>query len=230
MFTWSEQGLISEVETLDSLGGHAIKMGQLGFLLPDEMQPLFDAYAASRGGQSAALRELVARALAEDGHGPAPESKPGSPDHGGAGGVTVRLSGADWSRLDEERRTMGMTRGQWLLSCARHRLHGSRHFGQVDRERLAKIVGELRHIKLILFRCAGALERSPKDAAMIERHLGLITHLSDDIATALRAIEGSFRGNDGYWRGQTPTTPSTAQRGVGAERTATERSAATSAR
>jgi len=207
-----------------------LQMAQLGFLLPDEMQQLFDVYAASRGGRSAALRALVAKALADEGHCLAPLPGPRISDDGNAGGVTIRLSGADWSRLDEERRAMGMTRGQWLLSCARHRLHGSRHFGQVDRERIAKIVGEMRHIKMILFRYAGALERSPKDIALVEKHHGLIAHLSHEIARALRAIEGSFQGNDGYWREEPLPTHLTTEGAMRAEGTATERSAPASAR
>lgn len=205
-------------------------MAQLGFLLPDEMQQLFDVYAASRGGRSAALRAIVAKALAEEGHKLAPLPEPRIPDNGNAGGVTIRLSGADWSRLDEECRAMGMTRGQWLLSCARHRLHGSRHFGQVDRERIAKIVGEMRRIKMILFRYAGALERSPRDLAIVEKHHSLITYLSHEIARGLRAIEGSFQGNDGYWRAEPSPTDLTPQKNMRTQTTAAERSATTGAR
>lgn len=205
-------------------------MAQLGFLLPDETQQLFDAYAASRGGRSAALRALVAKALADESDSLATLPGPRISDDGNAGGVTIRLAGADWSRLDEERRAMGMTHGQWLLACARHRLHGSRHFGQVDRERIAKIVGEMRHIKMILFRYAGALERSPRDIAIVEKHHGLIAHLSHEISRALRAIEGSFQGNDGYWRAEPSPTHLTTEMIVGAEGRATERSASASAR
>ena len=204
-------------------------MAQLGFLLPDDMQQAFNVYAASRGGRSAALRALVAEALAEEGQKLAVLPKPRLLDDGNAAGVTVRLSGADRSRLDEECRTTGMTRGQWLLSCARNKLHGSRHFGQVDRKRIAKIVGEMRHIKMILFRYAGALERSPKDTAIVQKQHGLIAQLSHEIARALRAIEGSFQGNDGYWRAEHSPADLTIEKRISAETTATERSASASA-
>jgi hypothetical protein len=49
------------------------------------------------------------------------------------------------------------------------RLHRSRNFGQVDRERIAKIVGEMRQVRMILSRHACALERSSKDLAMVEK-------------------------------------------------------------
>lgn len=175
-------------------------MAQLGFLLPNDLQKRFDAYARDRGGRSAALRALVARALAEDGHEIAPLPPARVADNGSAAGVMVRLSADDSARLDEECRAMGMTRGQWLLSCARHRLHGSRQFGQVDRERIAKIVKEMRDIKMILYRYAGTLERSARDPEIIAKHHGLILSLAERISTGLRAIQGAFQGNDGYWR------------------------------
>lgn len=179
-------------------------MAQLGFLLPNDLQERFDAYARDRGGRSAALRALVARALTEDGHDIAPLPPARIADNGSAAGVMVRLSADDSARLDAECRAIGMTRGQWLLSCARHRLHGSRQFGQVDRERIAKIVKEMRDIKMILYRYAGTLERSARDPGIVEKHYGLILGLAERVSTGLRAIQGAFQGNDGYWRTTEP--------------------------
>jgi hypothetical protein len=172
-------------------------LAHFGFQIPEEMAAAFDQYAAPRGGRSAALRTLVEQVLNVDADAEEPVAATRTEGHG----MVVRLSNDDLARLDEECRAIGMTRRQWLTSCIRNRLHGTRHFGQVDRERIARSVKELREIKTSLFRYAGALERSPRDLALIEKHYSLVTHLQAEIARSLRAIEGAFKGNDGYWRG-----------------------------
>jgi len=161
------------------------------------MAAAFDQYATNRGGRSAALRALVEQALKVSGR----PAEPVAAAKAEGSGLVVRLSSEDLARLDEECRAVGMTRRQWLTSCIRNRLHGTRHFGQVDRERIARSVKELREIKTSLFRYAGALERSPRDLALIEKHHSLVAHLQTEITRNLRAIEGAFKGNDGYWRG-----------------------------
>jgi len=178
----------------------ATPLAHFGFQIAEEIAAAFDQYAASRGGRSAALRKLVEQVLAVD----AATGEPVAATRADGPGVVVRLSSDDLARLDEECRAVGMTRRQWLTSCIRNRLHGTRHFGQVDRERIARSVKELREIKTSLFRYAGALDRSPRDLALIEKHHSLVTHLQGEIARSLRAIEGAFKGNDGYWRASTP--------------------------
>lgn len=174
-------------------------MAHFGFLLPDDLREQFDLFAASRGGRSAALRMLVAQALEADGAAVTPPSM-ARRDQGGGESFTIRLSAEDLDRLDEECQSMGMSRGQWLQSCVRNRLRGSRHFGPVDRTRIAKIVSELRYIKTILFRCAGALERAPWEASVLDKHHVVIAALSSDVAHAIGKIEAALRGNDQYWR------------------------------
>lgn len=178
-------------------------MAHFGFLLPDELRTRFDQFAAGRGGRSAALRMLVAQALKAEG-ADVPPFPPARADHGVGESVTIRLSADDMARLDEECQSIGMSRGQWLQSCVRHRLRGSRHFGPVDRTRIAKIVSEMRQIKTILFRCAGALERAPRDTSVRDKHHALVDRLSSDVARAIMAIEAAFQGNDRYWRGRAP--------------------------
>lgn len=173
-------------------------MVQFGFLLPEELSKQFDLFAASRGGRSAALRMLVAKAIEAEGALPAPS--PSCRDNQVAGEkIAIRLSAEDIVRLDEECDSMGLSRGQWLQSCVRHRLRGSRHFGPVDRVRLAKIVSELRHMKTILFRCAGTLERKREDKSVLESTLAVVTRLSTDVARAIGSIEAALKGNDRYW-------------------------------
>jgi len=171
----------------------------LGFLLPDDLREQFDRYAANRGGRSAALRLLVAQALAAEGGDITPPPSARS-ERGVGEPITIRLPVDDLARLDEECDAMGMSRGQWLLSCVRNRLRGSRHFGPVDRTRLAKIVSELRHIKTILFRCAGTLERAPRDTSVLDDTLKVISRISSDNDRIVDDIETSLRGNDRYWR------------------------------
>lgn len=179
-------------------------MAHFGFLLPDDLSRKFDAFAKSRGGRSAALRMLVGQALEAEGatFGPTPLQQC---EKGAFQSVTIRLSAEDVERLDEECRSFGLSRGQWLQSCVRHRLRGSRHFSSVDRIRLAKIVSEMRHMKTILFRCAGRLERMPNDGTGVDKYYAVIEQLSRDVARAITAIEAAFQGNDRYWR--QPSSP-----------------------
>lgn len=176
-------------------------MTHFGFQLPDELAEQFDAYAATCGGRSAALRALVSQCLAD---GPSPPQRPAPEPVSQAqtSSVAVLLTRDDRMRLDEECQVTGMTRGQWLAACARNRLHGTRHFGQVDRDRIARIAREMREMKSSLHRYASAMQRAPRDLAVVEKHSGLISHLSMQVERGLRAIEGAFRGNDHYWGGK----------------------------
>ncbi|MDG2531383.1 hypothetical protein [Caulobacter endophyticus] len=184
-------------------------MTHFGFQLPDEIAEQFDAYAAMHGGRSAVLRALVAQCLSSETalpQRPAPEPV----SHAQTSSVPVLLTRDDRRRLDEECRITGMTRGQWLAACARNRLHGTRHFGQVDRDRIARITREMREMKSSLHRYACAMQRAPRDLAVVEKHQSLIGHLSAQVERGLRAIEGAFRGNDHYWSGQ-PAEPRPAE-------------------
>ncbi len=176
-------------------------MTHFGFQLPDELAEQFDAYAAARGGRSAVLRALVSQCLS-DGDGAPPRPAPEPVSQAQTSSLAVLLTRDDRLRLDEECRVTGMTRGQWVAACARNRLHGTRHFGQVDRDRIARIAREMREMKSCLHRYASAIQRAPRDLAVVEKHQSLIGHLSAQVERGLRAIEGAFRGNDHYWSGK----------------------------
>lgn len=176
-------------------------MTHFGFQLPDELAEQFDTYAATRGGRSAALRALVSQCVS-DGTDMPPRPAPEPVSQAQTSSVAVLLTRDDRLRLDEECRVTGMTRGQWVAACARNRLHGTRHFGQVDRDRIARIAREMREMKSSLHRYASAIQRAPRDLAVVEKHQSLISHLSTQIERGLRAIEGAFRGNDQYWSGK----------------------------
>jgi hypothetical protein len=198
-------------------------MTHFGFKIPDEMAEQFDAYAVTRGGRSAALRALVLQCLADELGAPQkPAPEPQSQARSSA--VSVQLTRDDRLRLDEECRVTGMTRGQWLVACARNRLHGTRHFGQVDRDRIARIVREMREMKSSLHRYASAMQRAPRDLAVVERHHSLIGHVSAQVERGLRAIEGAFRGNDHYWAGKPPEVRATEERRVASAASAAEAS------
>ncbi|WP_146198096.1 hypothetical protein [Caulobacter endophyticus] len=187
------------------------------------MAEQFDAYAATRGGRSAVLRALVSQCLSDELG--APQKPPPEPhSQARASSVSIQLTRDDRLRLDEECRVTGMTRGQWLAACARNRLHGTRHFGQVDRDRIARIVREMREMKSSLHRYASAMQRAPRDLAVVERHQSLIGHVSAQIERGLRAIEGAFRGNDHYWAGKPPEVRTPEERRVASTASAAEAS------
>ncbi|PVM77584.1 hypothetical protein [Caulobacter radicis] len=198
-------------------------MTHFGFQIPDELAEQFDSYAATRGGRSAALRALVSQCLSEGGGAP-PRPTPEPVSQALTSSVAVLLTRDDRLRLDEECQVTGMTRGQWLVACARNRLHGTRHFGQVDRDRIARIAREMREMKSSLHRYASAIQRAPRDLAVVEKHQSLIGHLSAQVERGLRAIEGAFRGNDHYWSGKPAEPRPTEERRIAPAASAAEAS------
>lgn len=182
-------------EVLGPLGA----MGHFGFRIDDAFVEAFDAYAASRGGRSKVIRDLMAQALAQDGVTlPAPPIKP-SPTNGNWEGILVKLDPAEYALLDEHARSTGMSRGQWIVSLVRRRLKGGRQYNPVDRKRLATISQDLRKIEGHLGRASQAVREGVEVGQPLDRPLAMLTQFESWIVRLSHALHEAFLGNDRYW-------------------------------
>ncbi|ODT64264.1 MAG: hypothetical protein ABS77_01120 [Phenylobacterium sp. SCN 69-14] len=185
-------------------------MGQFGFRIDDDLVKAFDAYAAKRGGRSKVIRGLMAEALARDGVvAPTPPLKP-SRVNGNWEGILVKLDRADYGPLDEHAASLGMSRGQWIVSLVKRRLKGGRQYNPIDRKRLATIFQDLRKIEGHLGRAGQSVREAVEVGRSLEQPLALLTQFESRIARISHALHEAFLGNDRYWDdlGATPPTDS----------------------
>lgn len=174
-------------------------MGQFGFRIDDAFVEAFDAYAASRGGRSKVIRDLMAAALAEDGVTlPTPPIKPSRSDSAG-GGILIKLDPADYPILDQHAHSTGMSRGQWIVALVRRRLRGARQYNAVDRKRLATIFQDMRKIEGHLGRAGQAIRENVELGRPLDRPLASLTQLESRIVRMGYALHAAYLGNDRYW-------------------------------
>lgn len=174
-------------------------MGQFGFRIDDALAEAFDAYAASRGGRSKVIRDLMSAALAQDGVTlPTPPIK-ASRTEGNWQGILVKLDPAEYAVLDQHARPTGMSRGQWIVALVRRRLKGARQYNAVDRKRLATIFQDMRKIEGHLGRASQAVRESVELGRPLERPLALLTQFESRIVRMGHALHAAFLGNDRYW-------------------------------
>lgn len=174
-------------------------MGQFGFRVDDALAEAFDAYAASRGGRSKVIRDLMSAALEQDGVTLPPPPIKASRTEGDWQGILVKLDPAEHAILDQHIRSTGMSRGQWIVALVRRRLKGARQYNAVDRKRLATIFQDMRKIEGHLGRASEAVRESVELGRPLERTLALLTQLESRIVQMGHALRAAFLGNDRYW-------------------------------
>lgn len=174
-------------------------MGQFGFRIDDDLVKAFDAYAAERGGRSKVIRGLMVEALARDGVvAPTPPLKP-SRVNGNWEGILVKLDRADYAALDQHAASLGMSRGQWIVSLVKRRLKGGRQYNPIDRKRLGTIFQDLRKIEGHLGRAGQAVREAVELGRSLEHPLALLAQFESRIARISHALHEAFLGNDRYW-------------------------------
>ena len=190
---------MTDRKPVEGLTGAFSVMGHFGFRIDDAFVEAFDAYAASRGGRSKVIRDLMAQALAQEGVAlPPPPIKP-SRTNGNWEGILVKLDPAEYALLDEHARSTGMSRGQWIVSLVRRRLRGGRQYNPVDRKRLATISQDLRKIEGHLGRASQAVREGVEVGQPLDRPLAMLTQFESWIVRLGHALHEAFLGNDRYW-------------------------------
>lgn len=163
--------------------------------VPNPMAARFDAWAATRGGRSPALRHLIDQAsMAVE-----------APDTGGTWDarrpvkLTVRLSAGDVAGLAEEAADMGLTRNAWAAAVLRCRLTGRPTFGPREARALIAIQGELRRIGVNVNQIARAMNTAVMEGRVLDTQLLAVEDLRREIRAHMTAVGEAFAGNLAYW-------------------------------
>lgn len=172
-------------------------MAFFGLRLPDDLAARFDAMAASHGGRSAVLRQLVDRALrAGDDSVVIAE-----PRERTTARVEVRLTASDIERLDAAASERGLKRTEWIVALLRRRLYGRSPPPRADRALIAQSWRELNRIGINLNQAVHALNA----ATMVDSRLDLareaerVASFQQEIDAQLRALGRALAGDVAYW-------------------------------
>jgi hypothetical protein len=163
--------------------------------LEDELAGRFDAWAARRGGRSAALRQLIDLASREGQPAAfAPERAAARPVK-----LTVRLSAVDGAGLGAAAAEMGLTRNAWTAALVRHRLHGRPTFPPAEAMVLMAVQTELRRIGVNINQIARALNTAVLEGKVLDLELSYLDDLRGEIRGHMRDLREAFAGNLTYW-------------------------------
>ena len=147
----------------------------------------FDAFAIARGGRSAVLRQLIARALREGGE----TARIDPPEGRSANRVSLRFTDVETLVIDHRASERATDRAGWIKA-------------RVDDGLLA----ELPPIRMQLLRIGRNLNQAMKAAntamlpegdQVIEPHLQRIADMRTEIAEQVAAVGDAMRGDTSYW-------------------------------
>lgn len=162
----------------------------------DDLAGRFDAWASTRGGRSAALRQLMdqasARMIQPEQGVCRPDARPVK--------LTVRLSGADGRGLEREARAMGLSRNGWAAALIRHRLTARLTFARADDVALIAVQGEVRRIGVNVNQIARAINTAVLvEGRVLDLELAYLSDLQTELRVHMSALREASEGNAAYW-------------------------------
>jgi predicted transcriptional regulator len=160
----------------------------------DELAARFDAWAATRGGRSPALRGLMAQAVASGGVEVAGRGLGRRPVK-----LTVRLTAADAAGLAAAAAGMGLTRNAWAAALIRARLQLRPTFRPQDDDLLGAVQTELRRIGVNVNQIARALNTAVLEGRVLALELDDLEALRLELRGHMRHLREAFEGNLAYW-------------------------------
>lgn len=163
--------------------------------LSDDLATRFDAWAASQGGRSAALRRVIDQASVAGAHGPRPAAQPQLRHLK----LTVRLAAQDGAGLAREASTFGLTPNGWAAALIRHRLHGRPTFARQDHLNLIAVQAEVRRIGVNVNQIARALNTAVLEGRALDLELGYLDDLRTELRAHMLTLREAFQGNHAYW-------------------------------
>lgn len=163
--------------------------------LSDDLAHRFDAWAADRGGRSAALRVLIAQTCAKaPWRAPRPATTTGRPVK-----LTVRLSAEDARGLQCAAAQMGLTPNAWAAALVRRRLSGRPTFRPDDARTLLTIQTEFRRIGVNVNQIARALNTAVVEGEVLTLELDYLGALHTELRGHARALRATLQGTQAYW-------------------------------
>ena len=155
----------------------------------------FDAWAATQGGRSPALRRLMEQAAATPrGAAERVASRPVK--------LTVRLAAEDSPGLADAAAAMGMTPSAWAAAVIRHRLHGRPTFGRDHEIELIALRAEVRRIGVNVNQIARALNTAVMEGAVLDLELRYLDDLRTELRAHVEAVGEAFAGNLASWQAE----------------------------
>lgn len=162
--------------------------------LSDDLATRFDAWAASRGGRSAALRQVIDRASAAGADAIAADRSPARSVK-----LTVRLSARDARGLDAAAREFGLTPNGWAAALIRHRLTGRPTFSRAEEVALVAVQAEVRRIGVNVNQVARALNTAVLEGRVLELEFAYLEDLRTELHAHLSTLRAAFDGAHAYW-------------------------------
>lgn len=167
--------------------------------LSDELAARFHADAASVGGRSKALRNLIERVS-----GPGQTTQPAPAIRSrGSNRVTVRLSDDELSQLDQAAAERCVRRTDWVAATIRSRLP----LTVPPRDNLEKLIDirrELRSIGRNVNQAVHALHSANMEGSRLdlEREAARVASMQASVVEQIEAIGAALKGDLEYWRGE----------------------------
>lgn len=155
----------------------------------------FDAWAATQGGRSPALRCLMEQAAV--GPRPAVERVAARPVK-----LTVRLTTEDSRGLADAAAAMGMTPNAWAAALVRHRLHGRPTLRRDHEVELIALRAEVRRIGVNVNQIARALNTAILEGTVLDLELRYLDDLRTELRAHMEAVGEAFAGNLAYWQAE----------------------------
>ncbi len=168
-------------------------MAFFGVRVADDFAARFDAFAASRGGRSRVLRQLMATAL-----GGAGVDLPDLGEGAGRGRsekLTLRLKADEGAALDGLSAEAGMRRTEWAMGCLRRVLRGRPQFNREQAEALVQARQELRRIGVAMRETVKSLEQADAPVEVVAK----VEALHAEVRRELAAVRAAVEGNLSYW-------------------------------
>jgi hypothetical protein len=160
----------------------------------DEVAARFDAWAASRGGRSPALRHLIEAACPPSAAGLIDGPLSPRPVK-----LTLRLAARDAVGLAAAAGELGLTRTAWSVALIRRALQGRPTFRRSDEVILLATLSELQRIGVNVNQMARALNTAVLEGRVLEVQLNAVDELRRELRAHILGLREAFQGNLTYW-------------------------------
>jgi predicted HicB family RNase H-like nuclease len=171
-------------------------MANFNVRVPEEMAARFDAWAASEGGRSPALRRLIdTAATPTPGRARAEAKLPARPAK-----LTVRLAADDARGLEAAAREMGLTPNAWVAALVRRRLHDRPTLSRPEEVAVLAIQAELRRIGVNVNQIARALNTAVMEGKVLDLEIAWLDDLRTELRVHMSTLRDGLAGNLAYWQ------------------------------
>lgn len=174
-----------------------VSMAFFGIRLSDDFAVRFDAFAASRGGRSQALRRLMAAALAEAGTAAAEDGA--GCVRGRSEKLTLRLRAEERSALDAASAAAGMRRTEWVATLLRARLARRPQFNRDQAQALVEARRELARIGANLRELVRVVRDGDLPPDAVPGAVARVEAFRGEVRGQLAGVRAAIDGAVDYW-------------------------------